>query len=132
MKQLQKFEKNKKRGYIALITILTVAVISLAVAFSVSYLSIGEAQVSLSVKKGGGTRFFAEACAENGLLRFYRDTSYTGETLSIMGGSCTITVTDLGGSYRLTSSAQKENFTKTIEVEFDFSSQINLIIWREV
>lgn len=133
MKQRQKFEKNKEKGYIALITILTVMAVSLAVALSVSYLSIGEAQISLSAKKGDEVRFFAEACAENGLLRFYRKpASYNGETLSIMGGSCTITVANLGGSYRLTAFAQKGNYAKTIEVRFNFPGKIELLSWKEI
>jgi hypothetical protein len=63
----------------------------------------------------------AKAGYENALLRLLRDPDYTGETLTINGGSVTITVSGTDPK-TITSIATKAGFTKVYSASAAFSS----------
>lgn len=130
MKHQQKSENH--RGYIALVSLLMISAVALGIALVVAPLSISEAQMSLSVKKGNEARYVAEACAENALEMIKDSPAYSGETLSILGGSCTISVSTAGNDWTVISVAEKDNYSKTIEIQLTRLSSITLNSWQEL
>lgn len=130
MKHQQKSEN--RRGYIALVSLLMISAVALGIVLVVSSLSISEAQMSLSVKKGSEARYIAEACAENALEMIKDSPAYSEESLSIFGGSCTISISTAGSDWTVTSTAEKDNYSKTIEVQLTRTSQITINSWQEI
>lgn len=94
---------NKKNsGYIALLSVIIVGAIATAIAVTFTLLGVGLSATSFSQEQAGQARGLANACLEEGLQQIRTLTSYTGSgILSIGQGSCTYTVTNLGGSNRL-------------------------------
>lgn len=81
-------------GYIALVSMLIISAVALAIAVSISVLSVDEAKNSLSYKKGQETLGIAKGCTESALIRLRDNSGYTGETLVTGDGTCTILVTE--------------------------------------
>jgi hypothetical protein len=74
----------------------------------------------------------AEAGAQNALIRLIRVPGYTGETLTVNGGSATVVVT--GGSTKtILSTGVNGSFTRKIQVQGTFSGGIFTVTsWKEV
>ncbi len=98
------------KGFIALVTILIILGIVLIIGLSISFLSIGEAQMSLQKSQSSQAYYLAYLCAEEALMKLKEDSGYTGETkFNIIGDdNCVISVTD----------------NWTIEILADFQNQI--------
>ena len=87
---------NMEKGFIALTSLIVISAAALATAVSISLLGVGEVNSSLDFKKGGEALKIAEGCVEESLLRLRDNAGYTGATLNIGDGSCTIIVTGTG------------------------------------
>lgn len=89
-------------GYIALLTVMVVGAIAVAIAVTFVLLGVGLSATSFAQEQSSQAKGLANACLEEGLQRIRSSTPYTGTgTLNIGQGSCTYTVTNLGGSNRL-------------------------------
>jgi hypothetical protein len=91
---------------------------------------------SLSVtrnEEGAHALEIAEAGAENALIRLMRTINYTGETLTVDGGSATVTV---GGDANIkiaTSSGVVGSFSRTIQVTASMTNGVlSVISWQEL
>jgi hypothetical protein len=74
----------------------------------------------------------AEAGAQNALIRLIRNPNYTGETLTVNGGSATVVVT--GASTKtILSTGVNGSFMRKIQVFASFSGGIlSVTSWQEV
>jgi len=74
----------------------------------------------------------AEAGAQDGLIRLIRTPNFSGETLTVNGGSATVVVT--GSSMKtILSTGVNGNFTRKIQVTASFAGGILTITgWQEV
>lgn len=92
---------RQPRGIVALITVLVVMVVLLSIGLTIS--SIGRDEIVLSsVVQDGETAFsVADACVEEGLQRFKTNGAYAGSGFALDGGTCVVTVDNLGGNNRL-------------------------------
>jgi hypothetical protein len=98
-----------------------------AVAVVVSTVQAGTKQT-----KGEKALQIAESGADNALLRLTRDTAYTGETLTITGGTATITVSG-SPTITITSVGQVGDFRRTIQVTAARSNNVVTVSsWNEV
>lgn len=90
--------KSKKHsaGYIAFMTLLVIAAMATALMISATQLSLSQAQNTLSEQSSLRASLLARSCAENALLRLQSNDLYTGETLNLNSGSCTIVVNQSG------------------------------------
>lgn len=84
-----KIIKNQ-RGYIALIATIIILAITLAIGLSLNMLSIGETQAGSLTEATAQSFAAADTCLQEGYLRLHRSSAYTGGSLAIGGGSCTI------------------------------------------
>jgi hypothetical protein len=89
-------------GYIALLSVIIVGAIAVTIAVTFTLLGVGLSATSFAQEQASQARGLANACLEEGLQQIRTLTTYTGSgNLSIGQGSCTYTVTNLGGSNRL-------------------------------
>ncbi|MCX7997277.1 MAG: hypothetical protein N2691_06030 [Patescibacteria group bacterium] len=82
-----------------------------------------------------GTRAYAmaESGAENALLTLLRNPGYTGETLTLDGGTVTVSVTRAGSNRTITSTSNLDTFTRSVQVEVTYINNVMTITsWREV
>lgn len=119
---------KKRKGAVALITILVISAVLLSVGITLS--AIGHNEVVLSgVFRDGETAFaIADACAEEGLSRLKQDSGFTGTTFTIDGGTCSVTVTNISGNtYRILGTGEFKDNIRIIDanVTIKFNGQGN-------
>ncbi len=97
------FTKCKKNsGYIVLLSVMIVGAIAVSIALTFILLGTSLSANSLAQEQAGQARALASACLEEGLQNIRSSTAYTGSgNLNIGQGTCTYTVSNLGGSNRL-------------------------------
>jgi len=131
-----KMNESNKSGFIAFTSLLVVSVVTLAIAISIPLLGITEANNSLGYKKSQEALKIAEGCVEEGLLRMRDVPIYTGGTLDIGDGSCSISATG-SGTMRVmevaaTVSGQPEYSRKIYITAKRKGNSINLLTWQEI
>ncbi len=87
---LKNFTNSK--GFVAIITVLTLLVFSLSLTLATTYLSIGEAKSALALSQGEAALALTEGCAEDALILSGRDENYTGGSYSYLGGACAVDI----------------------------------------
>jgi hypothetical protein len=93
---------KQRSGYIALLSVIIVGAIATTIAVTFTLLGIGLSATSFAQEQASQARGLANACLEEGLQQIRNSVPYTGSgNLSIGQGTCTYTVTNLGGSNRL-------------------------------
>jgi len=116
----------------ALITLLFFIIIALTVTSAGIIILITNSFAASTVEQGTDTYYAAESGIENALLRLLRDSTYTGETLSIGTATVTITVTS-GNPITILSLAQDGKSIRKIQVQATYTNNILTISsWKEV
>ena len=120
------------KGFIALITVLTILAIVLMIGLSISFLSIGEASMSLQKSQSSQAYYLANLCVENALMRLKENSSYLGdETINIENGSCHIL--PIEGNWTVKISANFQNQVRKIVIMISqISPEIIIDSWQEV
>jgi len=128
---------NKQKGGAILLIVIIIAVSTLIMAYSSSFLGLGELDLGYTSQKGAEAFSIADGCIEETLHRIRLNANYgvgIGEiNLSVNNGSCIINVTDLGENQRRISVAGTvNNYTKRIETELILNGNIITVIsWAE-
>lgn len=96
-------------------------------------LVIINSQAASHIEQGESALRVAESGAENALLRLVRDPTYTGaETLTIDGGSATVTITGTDPII-IVSRGEVGDFVRTASVSASFQNTILVVnSWKEV
>ncbi|MBU1164651.1 hypothetical protein KKA15_03755 [Patescibacteria group bacterium] len=81
---------TNQNGYIALISMLIVAGVTLTISIAVSLRSIEELQMSFSTSQAARSTSLSDACLEEGLNRLRKNWSSYSGSLSIDGNLCII------------------------------------------
>lgn len=124
---------NSKSGYIALVSVLIISAVIVVIAISVALLSISEGQLSLAEVKSQTSLDFVDACAEDVLLRINNDETYSGGTLSLPQGDCTVVVNSAGTDFTVTVEGTLDGYRKKVELKFTrVPPNLNLTSWVEV
>lgn len=127
---------KNKQGFIAIITVLLISVVSLTIAVSVTLLGIDEAQNSLDFKKGLEAFKLAEACGDEGMLRSRNSDTYTGGTLTFPNGQCTVVVTDTPTGKQVDATGVvtgPPTFVKNIRIVAEKDGNgITVVTWQEL
>lgn len=111
-----------KKGFIAILTVLALLVFSLSLTAAVTYLSIGESQSGLAVARGKAALSLVEGCAEDALLLAKRDANYTGGNYEYLNGECLADVSKDGNTWTMHISGTKDNFTRRLEIVFEYTA----------
>ena len=117
------------RGAIALISTLVVISVIFTVALSMSILGIGAIDVTRVTNESHKAFSVAEACLDEAMLRLLRDSSWTGDTLTVGDGSCTITVAG-AGPFTINVVATVADATRRVEADFDVATN-TITRWEE-
>lgn len=74
----------------------------------------------------------AESGIENALIRYLRNPTYAGETLTVAGGSATITVTG-SNPVTFTSRSTVGNFSRSLQVVGSYTNgRFQITSWQEI
>ena len=119
------------KGFIALLTVLTLLAFSLSLTATTTYLSIGEAQSAYAIVQGARALSLTEGCAEDALLLSSRDENYEGGNYEYLGGTCTAEVTKDGTLWQLTITGTKDSFERSIAIAIDRVPPVTLVSWLE-
>ena len=105
---------------IATTTIAAAVTMAIANTKATSRLELGE--TALSIANTGG---------ENALLRSLRDPSYTGETMTVNGGTATVTVTGSNPKV-ITSVGNISTVMRTVQIAATGSGFLTVSSWKEI
>lgn len=92
---------NAPKGVVALITVLVVMVTLISIGITISAVGHDEAVLTGVIEDGELAFTIADACVEEGFTQLKFNGAYAGGSFALDGGTCTITVTNLGGNDRL-------------------------------
>lgn len=115
-----------------LVLLLIFMVVAITVTTSAVAISISNSKGTDKVYQGITAFDVAESGAETAMLKLLRDPNYTGETLTVNGGTATITIT--GAAIKtVISKGTLGNFTKTIQATVDTNNNILIVTsWKEI
>jgi len=118
-----------KSGYAAITSIIVILVVIVLVGIATSYLSLGNAMMSLGQSKGEGTRSLVESCIEDALLR-YNKTNVLPTSITTPLGTCTLTIDiQTGSAATFTTSATLGNNSKSIQVSSTRTGSVAVVNW---
>jgi len=127
-----------KSGIAALVTVVIIGAAALLMAYSAALLGLGELELGYTTQRGSEAFSVTDGCLEETLRRIRLDTSYgVGvETIVVLvpNGSCSIVITDLGGSQRsIIVSGSTDDYYKSIEATILLSGNvITMQSWEEI
>jgi hypothetical protein len=124
-----------QQGYVALITVLIVGSASLAIGLALLVTGTDSQKSILSMQQSTQARSMAVSCAEEALQQMHDSTTFTGtNNLFLSGGTCTYTVTDLGGSSRRVDAFSTVGaVVRRVQVYATIgASSISITSWQEV
>ena len=128
---------NKQKGGAILLIVIIIAVSTLIMAYSSSFLGLGELDLGYTSQKGAEAFSIADGCIEETLHRIRLNTNYgigAGTiNLSVGNGSCAVDIMDIGGDQRrITTSGTIDDYTKRIETELILNGNIITVTsWAE-
>lgn len=122
-----------QKGFVAITTVLILSAVVVAIAATVTLLSIGEAQSSLSLYKGENNLSFVESCVEDYLLKIRADSAFGGGNITHLGETCTINIKTGNPGWDIVVSSLDSSYQRQIEVVFTRNpTGIILTSWKEI
>jgi len=121
---------NYKQGQ-TLLMLLVFMVIAITITSAATILILVNSANTQKFEGGTVAYHITESGIENALLRLLRNPNYAGETLSVNGGTATITVTG-SNPYTINSTGKKGNFSRTLQVIVNYNGNMTISSWREV
>jgi len=121
-----------RSGATMLLTVLIVGFVALLVTLSTAMRGIGELNMGFAENQSYETLAIADACAQEALLQLSLDDEYTGGTITVGDGTCTITVTTSGTDRTIDVSATIDRWTRKYTVEVNLqNNRVNLRSWEQ-
>lgn len=131
--KINKYKKEK--GYILLLSVLFLAVVSLTVSIFIISTGLSNSQNSFLFEKSQKALSLSEACVEIALQEIHDSVPYTGsDTISFGGDECSYIVDSQGGQDRtIESTGTVDNVVKKIFVTIDkIQPSLSVVSWEEV
>ena len=129
------YKLKAKGGYITLLLVIITGAIGLATSISLLLLGVGSSKTSLSLEESNQAKALANACAEAALGQVRSSPAFSGgASLTLGRGSCSYSVTNLGGQNRLiNASGTVGQVVRKIKINLNqITPKINLTSWQEV
>lgn len=118
---------------VALSIVIVLGGVLVALATTVTYLSIGEAQSGLAHLKGGDNLSFVEGCVEDYMLKIRSNSSFTAQNITRPEGTCTIVINSGNPNWDITVSSSSSLYKRSLQVVFVRNSTgIVLTSWKEI
>ncbi|HJQ08396.1 MAG TPA: hypothetical protein VJ836_02830 [Candidatus Saccharimonadales bacterium] len=126
-----KAAQSKQSGQV-LVALLAFMATALIITTAATAATISNIQSTSKYSTGEETLQLAETGADNALLRLARDPTYAGETLTIGGGTATITVSG-SPTITITSVGRLGDFRRTIQITATRTNNVVAVSsWAEV
>lgn len=126
---------TKTKGYVALISVLTVGAVGVVVVTGVILLGLSWSRTSFTTQQSFQAKALADACAEEALQRIKDSLPFAGNgTLTLGQGSCAFTVTNNGAqNRRVVAVGTVGTVVRRVSLTLDkISPSINITSWQEV
>ena len=116
----------------ALVTLLFFVVLAITIISAAVAIVLANALSASLMQEGINAYSIAESGAENALLRLDRNLNYTGETMTVYGGTATITATGTN-PVTILSIGTANSAIKKIQVVVNINNgQLSIVSWKEV
>lgn len=123
--------KQRQKGQ-TLVILLTYMVIAVIVTTASIALVINSSKGTDKIYQGANALDIAESGAETAMIKLLRDSSYTGETLTVGNGQAVVTITGSDPKIIL-SKGTLNNFTRTIQVIVNTTNNVlTATSWKEI
>ena len=123
--------KQRQKGQ-TLVILLTYMVIAVIVTTASIALVINSSKGTDKIYQGANALDIAESGAETAMMKLLRDSSYTGETLTVGNGQAVVTITGSDPKIIL-SKGTLNNFTRTIQVIVNTTNNVlTATSWKEI
>lgn len=125
----QQVSKIHSNGYVALATVLVIAVVVTTVGLSVATQSIDTVQSTLFDERGHQVRNVVESCVEDALLSLNKNNAIAS-SITLPDGSCSVTInsqTGLTWNFTVTSTVEQQTASAVVEAERD--SAVSVTSW---
>ncbi|MDD4989420.1 MAG: hypothetical protein PHV42_03270 [Candidatus Pacebacteria bacterium] len=128
-----KHHKQKyNKGSILLGTTILMLAIGLLLAMSVQFLGIGEGILAFGEQQSEQAFSLADTCIKESALRIERNTAWTGGSMTLGDGACTIIVTSFGSSRTVSAAATVGVAVRKITATMTVSGTIvSITSWAE-
>jgi hypothetical protein len=107
--------KARQQAGQSLVALLAFMAMALTLTSAVTIVTIANATTTSKYSLGQEALAIAEAGADNAFMRLLRDPNYTGETLTMIGGTATITISGTNPK-TITSYGEIGTFRRTVVV----------------
>ncbi|MBD3330438.1 hypothetical protein GF354_02805 [Candidatus Peregrinibacteria bacterium] len=124
--------KTDTKGATVLTSVIIIAATMVLISVSMGLNSINENQITLHQSQISELNITANGCSEEALYRLSRDSTYSGETLTIESSTCEITVSGNGNNRTIVIEAQKNNYNKYLELEVSINPNFSVSNWSEL
>lgn len=116
----------------ALVTLLVFMVVGVIITSAATIIILVNALSSGRIQRGEEAYYASETGIENGILRLLRDPNYSGETLTVEGGTVVIQVTQ-GNPVILTATATLNNIMRKIQAQMIYNdNMLTVSSWKEI
>ncbi len=130
---MKQSSRHDQKGYIALIAVVIITAVTLAISLSLNVLSIDELQISLLRQESVQSQALAQTCLEEAYGRLRQDNDYSGGSLNIGDGSCTISIAGLFIFRRITVAAQVQNVERRLQSMVSVNgTTLQIYNWQEI
>lgn len=125
--------KYRRSGAVALISVLVISAVIVVIGVGINLRSIGSLQSAFKSRRSTEAFYVADTCIEEALIRLRRNAAYSGGSLAVGDGTCTITIAVNGNERTVTATATVDTFTRVLEAVVDVVNKIvTMKKWREV
>lgn len=129
---------TKQNGYIGVLTVVIVSVITLSIAISASLLSTNELLYTFGARQSSEVLQMADGCADEAAQRLKLDPAYAGGTVPYDAGTCVVAVSGSGLTRTITASTTVGDISRTVVVDVSLlnnaaasANGIDLTSWVE-
>lgn len=121
---------KKTQGAMALVSTIVILAVGLIIGLTTVLNSLSQIDMNLDEAKSLKTFSLAEACVDEALIRLKWEETYLGGSLSLLGGSCIITVSEIVDGKQIDIQATIEDWTKKIRLQT--TTDLVITNWQEI
>lgn len=116
-----------------LLTLLFFMVIAISITTAGVIMIITNSLSTTRLEQGTDVYYITESGIEDALIQLLRNPNFTGETLSVGGGTATVSVVQNGSLYTIVSQGSSGNFTRKIQAVAQYNNNVlNVTSWSEI
>lgn len=115
---------HKKDGAAALITIIVLFAVILATGLVIAKFSLNELALDQDLNNSNQALHIAESCSDEASFRLKQNSSYTGGSISMTDGDCSVSVSGSGSTRTLTVSASLGSLTRELSIDVDLDQNL--------